>query len=77
MMPEPTVWIVGDWPHADFGEAVAWLKTRARCLLFDDAGAMLTGSRSMESRGEPAAIVLVQSRPGQIRRAAAGAGPNE
>src|SRR5438105_6254944 len=62
------IWIVGDWKHADFGEAVAWLKTRARCFLFDDAPDALSSLRAAESVHVPTAIVLAQSRPGQISR---------
>src|SRR2546427_7236671 len=68
MMPEQTVWNVGGWQHAEFSEAVAWLKSRAACLLFDDAGTADSNLRTVEAANAPIAMVLVQSRPGQISR---------
>ncbi len=66
--PDPLVWIVGDWKQAEFGEPVEWLKTQAKCLLFDNAAAALLSLRTELALQIPTAIVLVQSRPGQINR---------
>src|SRR5262245_29935424 len=68
MSVEPTVWVIGDWRQAEFGEAVTWLKTRARCLWFDDGPAALSSLRAAEGMYAPTAILLAQSRPGQITR---------
>ncbi len=62
-----TVWMVGDWKHAEFGEVVAWLKGRTTFVLFEDADAVLSSGRA-DGRHVPTAIVLAQSRPGQISR---------
>jgi len=68
MSPDLAVWIVGEWRHAEFGNAVAWLKWRTRCAFFDDAGAALAGRRSIGSLDVPTAIVLMEARPGAIGR---------
>ena len=68
MSLEPTVWVVGDWQQAKFEEAMAWLKTRALCLWFENGVTALSNLRSTEKMDEPASILLLQSRPGQISR---------
>src|SRR5262245_59092610 len=61
MMTEPSVWIVGDWRHADFSAAIASIKEKTRCEFFDNAW------EAIKLRPQsPQAILLVQSRPGQI-----------
>jgi hypothetical protein len=60
-MAEPSLWIVGDWRHADFSAAIDWTKGQARCVLFDEPKDALRNRPF-----EPDAILLVQSRPGQI-----------
>jgi hypothetical protein len=60
-MSHPSVWIVGDWRHADFSAAVAWTKSRADCTQFDDPSAAADSRLS-----SPLAILLVQSRPAQF-----------
>jgi hypothetical protein len=72
-MGQPIVWIIGDWKQAEFDEAVQWLKTQcfkgqARCTWFDDAAAALSSLRAVEGVPAPPAILLIQSRPGQIRQ---------
>ena len=60
-MAEPSLWIVGDWCHADFSAAIDWTKAQARCALFAEPAHALR-----DRPFEPDAILLVQSRPGQI-----------
>jgi hypothetical protein len=62
-MPPPTIWIVGDWQHVDFAPALAWVRGRACCEDFGSASAALDKSSKICA---PSAILLVQSRPGQI-----------
>src|SRR5262245_45456367 len=59
---KPSVWVVGDWRHADFEAAIGWLREYAQCDFFSS----LAEARSSMQRGDPAAIVLAQSRPGQF-----------
>lgn len=68
MSLEPTVCVIGEWKQAEFGEALAWLKTRAGCLWFDEVAAALSGLHWAEGTDVATAILLVQSRPGQISR---------
>jgi hypothetical protein len=63
-MAEAALWIVGDWWHVDFADAVTWLNAAARCECFADAEAALTGIRENELERDLAAILLVESRPG-------------
>lgn len=56
------LWLIGDWQHADFHEAHAWLQGNAACALCSAAGQAVAA----ESLIAPRAIVLAQSRPGQI-----------
>src|SRR5690349_6619470 len=72
IMGQVIVWVVGDWTNAEFGEAVQWLKAQcfkgqARCTWFDDVEAAVSGT-GLEGEQAPAAILLVQSWPGQIGR---------
>ena len=60
-MDQPSIWIVGDWQHTDFSAAVAWLAESARCERFSDPSEPNRGCQSA-----PHAILLLQSRPGQI-----------
>src|SRR5262245_46063062 len=57
-MDERTIGLGGDWEHADFVPAVAWIREQF-CALPLPAG---------EEAGAPFAIVIAQSRPGQIER---------
>src|SRR5439155_24923442 len=68
MSMKPTVWIVGDWKRAELGEAIAWLHSRTKSFLFADADAAVASWRAVEGMHVPTAIVLAQSRPGQISR---------
>jgi hypothetical protein len=65
---EPTVWIVGDWRQAEFGEAITWLRGIVRCLLFDDGYAAISSLHMGEGGLPPTAILVVQARPGQFSR---------
>jgi hypothetical protein len=72
---QQTVWVVGDWQQAEFAEAMAWLTTAARCTWCDARGSEVFGRRkAVEDYVPPktldscSAILLVQSRPGQISR---------
>ncbi len=66
--PDPVLWTVGDWRPAEFAEAIAWLKANTWCLWFDSAAAALARGRSDDANQVPIAILLIQSRPGQISR---------
>jgi hypothetical protein len=68
VMTQPTVWVVGDWKQAEFGAAVEWIQARARCLSFEGAGTAAARLRAVEGLQAPTAIVLAQSRPGQMSR---------
>ena len=61
MSLQPELWLAGDWQHADFADALAWLQSEARCRTFAAASASEVGVP-----GPPRAVVLAQSRPGQI-----------
>jgi hypothetical protein len=60
------VWIVGNWRHADFAAAVAWLNEVSHCIVFDSAATAAESLGSSWLEREPEAILLVQSRPGQL-----------
>ena len=57
---KPTIWLAGDWQHADFAAAIRWLGERA-CLLRLSLG---------EGTASPHAILVCQSRPGQTSQSA-------
>src|SRR5262245_57985677 len=59
---KPSVWVVGDWRHADFEAAIGWLREHAQCEFFSSS---IEAPSSMQ-RSDPTAIVLAQSRPGQF-----------
>src|SRR5262245_46505932 len=59
-MDQRVVWLVGDWQHADFAEAQAWLRQRCRLLPLPLG----------EGTPAPHAILIAQSRPGQSSRTA-------
>src|SRR4051794_21630350 len=65
-MAQQTVWVVGDWKRDAFAEAVAWMRSAARCVFFDSMEAPFS-PRPDENSG-PGAIVIVESRPGQFSR---------
>jgi hypothetical protein len=58
-MADRTIWVAGDWQHADFAPAMAWLEGRARLLALPDPLPKGKGT-------QPHAILIAQSRPGQI-----------
>jgi len=62
---QPRVWIVGDWQHADFQEAMAWLESSADCSRFSDPN---DARIAQPSPRDPHAILVVQSRPAQFTR---------
>jgi hypothetical protein len=61
---KPSVWIVGDWRHATFAAAMRWLNARTRCDCFEHVHAAVAASTDRSE--SPSAIMLVQSRPGQL-----------
>jgi len=63
-MAERTIWVAGDWQHADFAAALAWLTERTRLL------PLPLGEGRGEGGAPPHAILIAQSRPGQIARSA-------
>jgi hypothetical protein len=63
---QPPVWIVGDWHHADFREARSWLDSQASCTFFATAREALEAVKEKDNQFAPSAIVIAQSRPGQI-----------
>ena len=65
-MDEPSVWIVGDWQCTDFSAALEWLNTQVQCTCFDDAATLLAETTSAAPHSNPYAVVLFQSRPGQL-----------
>jgi len=65
-MSAKEVWIVGDWHSRDFAETLAWLHEQAEPQCYSDAESALAVSRSSAGRAAPAAILIMQSRPGQI-----------
>jgi hypothetical protein len=60
-MKKPHVWMVGDSARHEFAAAVAWLREQADIREMDGSASGVASSRS-----EPHAIVLLQSRPGEI-----------
>ena len=60
----PLVWIVGDWEHDDFREALAWLDSGTSRALFPTPDAAVKAPPP----SNPHAILLVQSRPAQFSR---------
>src|SRR4051812_13125153 len=65
-MDEKTIAIVGDWRHADFADALLWLNARAACACYHDVSAAAEELGSPARRRDPASILFMQSRPGQI-----------
>jgi hypothetical protein len=65
-MAKAEVWIVGDWRHEHFAAPVAWLRERADCQSFSDVNAILSAAGTCQRHRDPSALLLVQSRPGQI-----------
>lgn len=65
-MSAKVVWIVGDWLHDSFAEPLAWLQARANCRLFLDVAAVRTSISAGVTGADPFAVILAQSRPGQI-----------
>ena len=65
-MSAKEIWIVGDWQHAHFAESLNWLPERAKCNFFSDVQSAIASSREEAKNSSPTAILLVQSRPGQI-----------
>jgi hypothetical protein len=61
----PAVFVVGDFRQAEFAEAMAWLEATAVCVFLDEIAAAGSGSLTLAEQ-PAAAIVIVQSRPGQI-----------
>jgi hypothetical protein len=63
-MSRPELWIVGDWRQPEFAAVINWLETQTRCRFvgtFDEAAATPSNP--------PAAILVMESRPGQASRA--------
>jgi hypothetical protein len=67
-MEQPVIWIVGDWQQLEFAAAVEKVRSRAKCQVFDSVTAACD---ALGASGAPAprALLLVQSRPGQIPQA--------
>src|SRR5437762_5162052 len=65
-MDEKVIIIVGDRQHGDFAAATGWLRSRAACKYCDDVAAATLDLRSPSMRFDPAAILLIQTRPGQF-----------
>jgi hypothetical protein len=64
---QPILWLVGDWQHADFQEARAWLESTARCTPISPAALnAATCASGVEPSIPPRAIVFAQSRPGRF-----------
>jgi hypothetical protein len=59
------LWIIGDWQHEDFREAMAWLDGNARYEHFANPKAAVTADQCGHV---PQAVVFAQSRPGQFAR---------
>jgi len=64
-MSLPTIWIVGDWQAPDFADAIEAVRSSFICRCFDSANAARANSPAANEL-VPAAILLVQSRPGQL-----------
>lgn len=58
----PIVWILGDWQRPEFAAAIRWLNAHARCVEVCGIDKALTAA------DRPSAIIVAQSRPGQISR---------
>src|SRR5262245_23662353 len=77
-MDQRTIWFGGDWRHADFAAALAWLRERTVLLPLPlGEGVSAIGAAQLtnphpnplprgEGTGPPHAILFFQSRPGQI-----------
>jgi hypothetical protein len=62
------IWIVGDWPHEDFAPPLLWLRQHTACCFYATVNAAIAASRDRGKSSDPDAVLLVQSRPGQISR---------
>lgn len=62
-MPEQTLWLIGDYDHAEFAAPVAWLRERGRCLEFAQPQELLDLVRPAPV---PQAIIFLTARPGRI-----------
>ena len=65
-MAAKEIWIVGDGQHAHFVAPLAWLIEHAICSSFATATSAVTAFHESGKASDPAAVLLVQSRPGQI-----------
>jgi hypothetical protein len=59
-MDRPLIWLTGETTDADFASAVAWLKSVAACEV------VIAAEPLPSEAGAPAAIVLLQLRPGVL-----------
>jgi CheY-like chemotaxis protein len=64
MVTKPVVWLIGDYEHVDFAEAVAWLDQQASLKRYASPANAL---RAVDSRTvPPVAIVIAVARPGRV-----------
>jgi hypothetical protein len=66
-MTQQALWLVGDYRQPDFAGPVAWLRWRAECHLLALPRYALVAAAI--GRQQPAAVVLLESRPGSIPHA--------
>ena len=62
-MTNSLLWLVGNWESPDFAPAADWLSSHAECRQIDP------NSTEAGSDLAPAAVVVVQSRPGEFSKA--------
>jgi hypothetical protein len=63
-MNQQVVWLIGDYWQPDFAEPIAWLRSRAECHLLALPRYALVAAAI--GRPPPAAVVLLETRPGDI-----------
>jgi hypothetical protein len=65
-MMQQVIWLVGDYRQPDFAEPLGWLQSRAECHLFASPRYPLVAAAI--GRPKPAAVVLLEARPGDIAK---------
>ena len=65
-MAKPCVWIIGDQEPAIFSSALEWLQDQTTLTSFESSAAAAQKISAASENSLPAAILFVQSRPGQF-----------
>jgi hypothetical protein len=67
-MAAKEIWIIGESQHSHFAAPLDWLQEHASCRIFPAIDSALIAILESVKSSDPDAVLLVQSRPGQISR---------